>query len=327
MKRFFSLLWLAFFSWFSIAFGAECPANKAIYTSSDGLKTFKTTDFAIKQSLGCSYTLFDDEDNAATFGFRLPPEGFYDTVKPDYYDLDRKDEQGSLICSQNKYIMLRGKVNDEVVYLWDETIKAAPCCVNFSLSEKGFNERLEDIGFSSDVVWLQDELVPMAKTEIDTITNNDYYSDFEQPLGEDIYALTGCRENETLYGDKYLKVAKIKSSTFNNSNLITCYANDFGHENWVKEAIKSNCSMDKDLMILISSSGKSNNIINAAKYCKENNIPLITLSGFKENNPLSDYGNVNIYIKSENYNFIEMSHHIILVAIVDIFAQNVSKDN
>ena len=119
----------------------------------------------------------------------------------------------------------------------------------------------------------------------------------------------------------FLKVAKIKSSTFNNSNLITCYANDFGHENWVKEAIKSNCSMDKDLMILISSSGKSNNIINAAKYCKENNIPLITLSGFKENNPLSNYGNVNIYIKSEDYNFIEMSHHIILVSIVDLFVK------
>jgi len=98
------------------------------------------------------------------------------------------------MCSQNKYIMLRGKVNDEVVYLWDETIKAAPCCVEYSLSENSFKERLEKISFSSDIIWLQDELVPIAKTEIDTITNNDYYSDFEQPLGKDIYKLTGCNK-------------------------------------------------------------------------------------------------------------------------------------
>ena len=37
----------------------------------------------------------------------------------------------------------------------------------------------------------------------------------------------------------FTKAAKIKSMTFNNSNLITCYANDFGFENWVTEAIKS----------------------------------------------------------------------------------------
>ena len=62
----------------------------------------------------------------------------------------------------------------------------------------------------------------------------------------------------------FIKVAKVKSSTFNNSNLITCYANDYGYENWVKEAIKSYCHKN-DLLILISSSGKSPNIVNAAQ--------------------------------------------------------------
>ena len=42
----------------------------------------------------------------------------------------------------------------------------------------------------------------------------------------------------------FIKVAKVKSSTFNNSNLITCFANDYGYENWVKEAIKSYCLKD-----------------------------------------------------------------------------------
>ncbi len=117
------------------------------------------------------------------------------------------------------------------------------------------------------------------------------------------------------------KVAKVPSSTFNNSNLITCFANDYGYQNWVVESIKSYMNKN-DMIILISSSGTSKNIVNAAKYCKKNNIELITLSGFNKNNPLSKLGRVNFHIPSKQYNFIEMSHHIILVYIVDVLAKN-----
>ena len=119
----------------------------------------------------------------------------------------------------------------------------------------------------------------------------------------------------------FAKVANVPSNTFNNANLITCFANDYGHENWVKEAIKA-YTQKNDILILISSSGNSNNIINAAKYCNENNIPLITFSGFDKENNLAKLGNINIHINSKNYNYIEMSHHIILVSIVDIFKEN-----
>ena len=93
----------------------------------------------------------------------------------------------------------------------------------------------------------------------------------------------------------FAKVAKVNCSTFNNANLITCFANDYKYENWVVEAIKV-YSSKKDLFILISSSGTSKNIVNAAQYCKKNNIDLITLSGFKKNNPLSQSGNINFQI-------------------------------
>ena len=116
------------------------------------------------------------------------------------------------------------------------------------------------------------------------------------------------------------KAAKIPSATFNNSNLITCFVNDYGYENWVTEAIKAYISK-KDSIILISSSGVSKNIVNAAKFCNENNIDLITLSGFNSNNPLSKLGKINFHINSTEYNYIEMSHHIILLAIVDIFVK------
>ena len=120
----------------------------------------------------------------------------------------------------------------------------------------------------------------------------------------------------------FTKVAKINCSTFNNANLITCFANDYKYENWVVEAIKA-YSLEQDLFILISSSGTSKNIVNAAQYCKQKKINLITLSGFKKNNPLSQSGNINFHVESEEYNFIEMTHHIILLSIVDIFAKKI----
>ena len=118
----------------------------------------------------------------------------------------------------------------------------------------------------------------------------------------------------------FTKVARVPSFTFNNSNLITCFANDYGYENWVVEAVKAYTNTN-DLIILISSSGTSKNIVNAAQYCKDNNIDLITLSGFNKDNPLSTLGNVNFHIESTEYNYIEMSHHIILLALVDIFVK------
>ena len=120
----------------------------------------------------------------------------------------------------------------------------------------------------------------------------------------------------------FAKVAGIPSSTFNNSNLITCFANDYGYENWVTEAIKSYTNK-KDLIILISSSGTSKNITNAANFCKIKKRKLITLSGFNKKNPLTKLGNINFHVNSKEYNYIEMSHHIILLSLVDIFAKKI----
>ena len=55
------------------------------------------------------------------------------------------------------------------------------------------------------------------------------------------------------------------------------------------------------------------------KFCGKfkNNISLITLSGFKKNNPLYQNGNINFHVESEEYNIIEMTHHIWLLSIID----------
>lgn len=117
-----------------------------------------------------------------------------------------------------------------------------------------------------------------------------------------------------------VKACKINSLTFNEANLITCFANDYGYENWVKETLKNN-SDSNDLVILISSSGKSKNMIKAAKYCISSNLNLITFTGFDKNNPLKKLGNINFWVDYKDYNFVEMAHHILLTSIVDYFAK------
>lgn len=112
------------------------------------------------------------------------------------------------------------------------------------------------------------------------------------------------------------KILKKRSITFNDTNLITCYANDYGHENWMSEAVKS--FGDKgDILILISSSGKSKNILNCAKTAKKRGLKIITFSGFSKNNRLKKMGHINFWVNSKKYNIIEMTHHIWIVSFCD----------
>jgi len=123
------------------------------------------------------------------------------------------------------------------------------------------------------------------------------------------------------------KNAKIRSVNFNEADLITCFANDFGHENWMKEALRMYCD-NNDVVVLISSSGKSRNILNAAKWCKKSNIKFITLTGNNFSNPLKkiNKNGINFWINSKAYNHIEIAHLFILLSVVDlIIGKNVYK--
>ena len=122
----------------------------------------------------------------------------------------------------------------------------------------------------------------------------------------------------------FLKALGIRAMTFNESSLITCYANDFGYENWLKEAIKS-YSQKKDCVILISSSGESSNILNGARFALENELNVITFSGFKKDNSLSNLGHYNIWVDSCDYNYVEIIHNQFLLMLVDLIKLNLSK--
>ena len=114
----------------------------------------------------------------------------------------------------------------------------------------------------------------------------------------------------------FTKTARIRAVNFNEADLLTCFANDYGYEHWVAKALEAYADSG-DLAILISSSGKSLNIINGAEKAKNIGLSVITVSGFLPDNPLRKLGDLNLWVDSTEYNIVEMTHHIWLVAIID----------
>ena len=74
-----------------------------------------------------------------------------------------------------------------------------------------------------------------------------------------------------------------------------------------------------DTLILISASGNSLNMINGAKIAKKKKIrKIITFTGHDENNGLKKLGDINLWVNSKAYNFIENVHQALLLSIVDL---------
>ena len=114
------------------------------------------------------------------------------------------------------------------------------------------------------------------------------------------------------------KNAKIKCLNFNEAGLITCLANDYGFEHWVEKAIDF-YGDEGDLLIVISSSGCSQNMLNGVKAARNGNFKsVVTLSGFAEDNPLNQLGDINLWLDSKAYNFVENIHQAWLLTIVDL---------
>tara|TARA_Y100001970_G_C14058608_1_gene762954 strand:- start:510 stop:1067 length:558 start_codon:yes stop_codon:yes gene_type:complete len=114
----------------------------------------------------------------------------------------------------------------------------------------------------------------------------------------------------------FTKVGKIRTINFNEADLLTCFANDYGYESVFEKAVEF-YGDEKDMLILISSSGNSQNVVNAAKRAKTLGLSVVTLTGFKSDNQLRKLGDINLWVDCKSYNIVEMTHHIMLLSIVD----------
>ena len=119
----------------------------------------------------------------------------------------------------------------------------------------------------------------------------------------------------------FTKQAKIPAIAFNDHNLITALSNDYGYENWVSKAIDF-YSKDNDMLIFISVSGESKNLINGLNFAKKRNLKTASLTGSKEQNTLRLNADISLWVDSNAYNIVECIHTIWITLIIDMFVGN-----
>ena len=114
----------------------------------------------------------------------------------------------------------------------------------------------------------------------------------------------------------FWKNGGVRAIAFNDSSLLTCISNDYGYEHVFEKPVEMFVD-PSDVLIAISSSGKSANILKAVEVAKSKGCFIITLSGFEANNPLRQQGHLNFYVPSKAYGFVEISHLIICHLFAD----------
>ena len=119
----------------------------------------------------------------------------------------------------------------------------------------------------------------------------------------------------------FWKNGGVRAVAFNDSSSLTCVSNDFGYKHVFEKPIEM--FADKgDILFAISSSGKSENILRGVRSARLKGCGVITLSGFKDDNPLSALGDFNFYVPSGSYGPVEVTHHSICHCLVDVIIGN-----
>lgn len=113
----------------------------------------------------------------------------------------------------------------------------------------------------------------------------------------------------------FWKNGGIKAVTFNDASLLTCIGNDCGYENVFSEPVRR-FAESGDVVLAISSSGRSPNMLNAVKAARSMGSRVITFSGFTADNPLRRMGDVNFFVPVRAYGLVEVSHLILIHAML-----------
>jgi len=127
--------------------------------------------------------------------------------------------------------------------------------------------------------------------------------------------------NKTVLGYKGDKKAKRFQaiSLADNTSAITSWSNDVGFEFVFSEQLK-NFAQDKDVLLAISSSGNSPNIIKAVEVAKIMHLPIIGLAGF-DGGKLLSLSDAKIHIPSQSYAIVESAHDAICHLITTYFEE------
>lgn len=113
------------------------------------------------------------------------------------------------------------------------------------------------------------------------------------------------------------KNARLHTEVFSDLSLITAISNDMGYEHVFSEPLSRRVSA-RDMLVAISSSGKSPNVLAAGKVARKHGAYVVTLSGMGAKNPLRAMGDLNIYVAADTYGYAESCHACILHHWMDL---------
>ena len=116
----------------------------------------------------------------------------------------------------------------------------------------------------------------------------------------------------------FFKNGKIPALALNDSSALTCLGNDYGFEYVFSKQIEMLASQN-DIVVAVSSSGQSQNILNAVESGRQCGSMVVTYSGFAADNPLRQLGDANMYISESDYGVVEIAHLSLIHALLDFY--------
>lgn len=114
----------------------------------------------------------------------------------------------------------------------------------------------------------------------------------------------------------FTKNAGLKAQAISGTPMLTTFSNDYGYE-YVFSKILERFANKGDVLFAISSSGQSKNILNACEAARAKGMFVITLSAFNADNPLRSAGDINFWLDSKAYGFVELLHNTIIHYVND----------
>lgn len=117
-----------------------------------------------------------------------------------------------------------------------------------------------------------------------------------------------------------MKTLNISCSSLLDLNLLMSFTCEYGYENSYTKPLNV-LLRENDLLIAMSNSGQSPNVLNAAYFGRKKNIKILTLSGGAFYNQLRQIGDLNFWFDSKDYILIEMSYSFILHTIISEYKQ------
>ncbi len=123
----------------------------------------------------------------------------------------------------------------------------------------------------------------------------------------------------------YMKNGGVRAVSFNDPSLLTCLSNDYSYTEAFEKCVERFADSG-DILVAISSSGQSKNILNSVETACAKGCSVVTLSGFNAENPLRNKGMLNFYVDSHKYSYVENLHLLVCHIILDgLMAENSSQ--